>query len=175
MAWWEFRYSSTYLDSFFVGNGESLHSWILIWIENSGYSPAPHTCLSLTINGNLKLLPIRLRFSGLHHLIWCNFYESLSWIPSLQTSCCLAYKDINGKLMCLLANKNWHWQAVSWSCCTSVVVNQHGTPALVERIPNACVVQSPSSMSFISPCFLSQCSPLPLSLWPTLKQMVERS
>lgn len=73
--------------------------------------------------------------------------------------------------MCLLANKNWHWQAVSSSCCYVLLLLSTNTERQVSlnvsRMPGS-VVQSPSSMSF----FLSQYSPLP---WPALRQMVERS
>ena len=83
----DFRYSSTH----FEGNEELVHSRILSRVgKNCRYFL--HTfCLSLTINGSSKLLPIRPWFSGPHHLIWCNSYEGLSWIPLLQTSHCLSY------------------------------------------------------------------------------------
>lgn len=80
--------------------------------------------------------------------------------------------------MCLLANKNWHWQAVSCCCCDVLLLLSTNTERRlllsVSLMPGS-AVQSPSSTSCRFSCFLSQYSPLPLSTWPALKQMVQRS
>lgn len=139
---------------FIQGNGQLLHFWILIKIENSGYFLYTFACLLLLMETqNCSLYGyVSMGCITLSDVIFMRVcLESPFYRPHT-----VFYKDVNGKLMWLLANKKWLWQAVSESCCDVRLLlstNMERQLLLNVSLMPRSVVQNTSSMSFFPPAF----------------------
>lgn len=111
VAWGKVQIDIRLSEVFLENNRETLLSWILIRTETSRYFPLTFACLLLLMESQSCS---QYGYGSMGCITLSDvIFMSLSWISFLQTSHCLPYKDINGNLMCLLANEIWHRQTVS--------------------------------------------------------------